>query len=334
VKAAQAMYDLPRPAAGAATQDRDRAQLDAIAHGDAVMIEAAGCRFYAPTTLDGLAELYAENPDATILSGATDVGLRITKRHQRIGTFIYIGRVAELQETTEYDGMLRVGAGMRWADLEGILGRHYPDFGELLRRFGSVQVRNTATIGGNIANGSPIGDGPPALIVLGARLVLRQGSNRRTIPLEDFFVAYGQQDRHRGQFIEAIEVPLTDDPKQFRCYKVSKRFDEDISTVCGCFNIDVRGGIVRDARICYAGMAGTPKRASNVEGALRDRPWTEATLASALPAFEQDYTPLTDMRGSAAYRSQVAKNLLIRYFHETQVSTRQTRLVGRESAFG
>jgi xanthine dehydrogenase small subunit len=331
VSAAQAMYDLPRPYCAAEAQ---AAQLADIAHDDTAVMESEGRRCYSPGTLDDLARLCSEHPAATIVSGATDVGLWITKQHRDIPVFIATNRVRELQTVAETADLLRIGAAATWSDLQDVISRHYPDFGELVRRFASVQVRNAATIGGNIANGSPVGDGPPALIALGASVVLRTGSARRTLPLESFFIAYGKQDRQPGEFVEAIEVPLLDRPERLKCYKISKRFDQDISAVCGCFNIDLADGIVRDARICYGGMAGTPKRAAAVEASLVGRPWTIATITDALPAFDRDYTPLTDMRGSAAYRTQIAKNLLVRYFHETQRPLRETRLVGREATFG
>jgi xanthine dehydrogenase small subunit len=175
-------------------------------------------------------------------------------------------------------------------------------------------VRAAATIGGNIANGSPIGDGPPALIALGAVLHLRQGDMRREMPLEDFFLDYGKQDRRPGEFVEAISIPQQ--PDRLRCYKLSKRFDQDISAVCGCFSITVTGGRVAQARIAFGGMAGTPKRATNVEAALIGQPWSEATIDSAMRAFAADYTPLSDMRASAGYRLEAAANMLRRYFLE------------------
>jgi xanthine dehydrogenase small subunit len=333
VKAAQAIYDAPRPPAEANARAAEAARLEAIAHGETLELNGGGSRLYAPATLDELARLCAAQPDATILSGATDVGLWITKQHRRIATFISTGRVRELQSVTQNDSTLRIGAGVRWADLEEAVARHYPDFAELLRRFGSVQVRNAATVGGNIANGAPVGDGPPALIALGASLVLRQGAARRTLPLEAFFLAYGRQDRRPGELIEAVEVPIIGPPGRLRCYKVSKRFDQDISAVCGCFNIDAADGHVRQARIAFGGMAAMPKRAAQVEAALTGRPWTPATVMAALPAFESDFTPIDDLRGSAAYRMQVAKNLLVKYFHETRQPLRKSRLVGHGAAF-
>jgi xanthine dehydrogenase small subunit len=332
VHAAQTMYDLP--ASAPQKEGLDLAQLQAIAHGETVVLDCEGRRFYSPASLAEFARLYAENPGATIVSGATDVGVWITKEHRDLASFIWTGRVRDLKAVKVEGGLLRIGAAATWSDAEPLIGRHFPDFGEVVRRFGSVQVRNTATIGGNIANGSPIGDGAPALIALGARVVLRKEMRQRTLPLEAFFIAYGKQDRQPGEFIEAIEVALLSRPERLKCYKLSKRFDQDISTVCGSFNIDVVEGVVREARICYGGMAATPKRAIHVEAALKDQAWTLATVMTALPSFDHDYSPLSDLRGSATYRYQAAKNLLVKYFHETQWPLSQTRLVGRGSAFG
>jgi len=333
VRAAQAIYDLPATNAGA-KESCDLVQLQAIAHRETVVLECRGRRFYSPGSVADFARLYAENPGATIVSGATDVGVWITKAHRDLASFIWTGRVSDLKTVREDGALLRIGAAATWSDAEPAIGQHFPDFGEVVRRFGSVQVRNTATIGGNIANASPVGDGAPALIALGARVVLRREMSRRTLPLEAFFIAYGKQDRQPGEFVEAIEVPLLADPARLKCYKLCKRFDQDISAVCGAFNIDIVDGTVREARICYGGMAATPKRASNVEVALKGQAWTLATVMAALPAFDHDYTPLSDLRGSASYRSRAAKNLLVKYFHETQRPLSDTRLVGREAAFG
>ncbi len=210
---------------------------------------------------------------------------------------------------------------------------HYPDFGELMRRIGSTQVRNSGTIGGNIANGSPIGDTPPALIALGAKLTLRRGQARREIAIEDFFLDYGKQDRQPGEFIETIAIPPLPSATQLRCYKLSKRFDQDISAVCGCFNIAIEAGQVIEARIAFGGMAATPKRAAAAEAALRGQAWTEPTIRRAMAAFEQDFVPLSDMRASSAYRMKAAQNLLRKYYLETELPLQKTRLVGAGAAF-
>jgi xanthine dehydrogenase small subunit len=298
-----------------------------------VALEGSGRRFYSPASLDEFAALYERHPEANIISGGTDLALWVTKLHRDLGTMIYTGRLHGFRGVRQEGDVLHIGAGASWSDLIGPLGRHFPDLGELLRRFGSVQVRNAATIGGNIGNASPIGDSMPALMALGARIVLRKGASRRTIPLESYFLAYGKQDRQPGEFIESVELPLLDDPAQLKCYKLSKRLDQDISAVCGCFNIRIEAGAVAEARIAFGGMAATPKRAAAVEAMLAGKPWTMETITAALPAFEADFAPISDMRASAAYRMQSGKNLLIKYFHETQ-GVAATRLAGPTAAFG
>jgi xanthine dehydrogenase small subunit len=215
-----------------------------------------------------------------------------------------------------------------------VLGRYYPDFAELVRRIGGRQVRNAGTIGGNIANGSPIGDTSPALIALGATLHLRKGDAHRSLALEDFFLSYGKQDHVAGEFVTAIEVPLLDEPARLKCYKLSKRFDQDISAVCGCFNVRTESDRVVDARIAFGGMAATPKRARAVEAALTGKGWEPATIEAAMPAFERDFAPISDMRASASYRLLTAKNLLRRYFIEATEPGASTRLVGSDGDIG
>ncbi|QGX99718.1 xanthine dehydrogenase small subunit [Roseovarius faecimaris] len=265
-----------------------------------------------PETADELAALYAKEPNATLIAGATDVGLWVTKDLQDLGPVIFLHRCKELQQIEIGPETIRIGAGVTLADLMQTLDPFHPSFALLIRRFGAAQVRAAATIGGNIANGSPIGDGAPALIALGARLHLRQGETRRDMPLEGFFLDYGKQDRAPGEFIDAITIPRQ--AGTLRCYKLSKRFDQDISAVCGCFNIVFEAGRVVTARIAFGGMAGIPKRATAVETALMGQPWTQATIEAALPAFAKDFTPLTDLRASESYRMETARNMLQRYF--------------------
>ena len=274
---------------------------------------AAPVRSVRPDSADALAHWYLAHPDATLIAGATDVGLWVTKQFRDLGPIAFLNGCADLRGITVTDTAIRIGAMTTLSDLLPVMETHHPSFAALIRRYGSVQVRNAATVGGNIANGSPIGDSPPALIALGATLHLRRGDTRRALPLEDFFIAYGTQDRAPGEFVEAVTVPRQ--PDRLRCYKISKRADQDISAVCGCFNIAVADGVVTAARIAFGGMAGTPKRASAVEAALTGQPWTAATVAAAIPAFAADFTPLSDMRASAAYRLTVAQNLLWRAVH-------------------
>ncbi|MEM0946367.1 MAG: xanthine dehydrogenase small subunit [Pseudomonadota bacterium] len=269
---------------------------------------------FQPRTVGGLARWYADHPDATIIAGATDVGLWVTKGLRPLAPVAFLGGIEELARIEIDEDAIRIGAGVTLTDLMEAIAPFHPDFAEMIRRYGSVQVRNAATVGGNIANGSPIGDSPPALIALDATLHLRKGETQRTMPLKDFFLDYGKQDRQPGEFVEAISIPRQ--PDRLKCYKLSKRFDQDISAVCGCFSITIEDGYVAGARIAFGGMAGTPKRATAVEAALNNQPWTEATVQQAMGAFAEDYTPLSDMRASAQYRLETAQNMLLRYFLE------------------
>ncbi|ETA52333.1 xanthine dehydrogenase small subunit [Ponticoccus alexandrii] len=267
---------------------------------------------HAPETADDLARLCAANPEATLVAGATDVGLWVTKQLRQLDQVIFLNRCRDLQGIEERNGVLTIGAGVTMDRVLDLMRRHHPSYAEMIRRYGSAQVRAAATIGGNIANGSPIGDNPPALIALDATLHLRHGDTRRDLAIEDFFLSYGKQDRAPGEFVEAISLPAS--APRLKVYKLSKRFDQDISAVCGAFNVTIEEDRVTGARIAFGGMAGVPKRASAVEAALTGQPWTMETIEAARDAWEQDFEPLSDMRASAAYRLETARNMLTRYF--------------------
>ncbi len=313
VEAAQRMNDA-RHAAPEPQDAPGSAESLALTHTDART--GAVKRFFAPHTRDELAALYLRYPDATLLAGGTDAALWVTKKLMTLSTVISVASVTGLRRISETPEALEIGAAVTYSQALASLAGLHPDFGELLRRLGSVQVRNAGTIGGNIANGSPIGDSPPPLIALGATLVLRRGDKQRRMPLEDFFLAYGKQDRTPGEFVEKIVVPKLGADAAFRVYKLSKRFDQDISAVCGAFHIRRDGDVVREARICYGGMAATPKRARAAEAALTGKPWREAAVRDAMQALETDYQPIGDMRASAAYRIAAAKNLLFKAWLE------------------
>jgi xanthine dehydrogenase small subunit len=302
------------------------AALEALADGETIEVETGGRRFLAPGSVEALASVLEANPQATIVAGSTDVGLWVTKQMRRLEAVVHVGRVADLARVAETAEGIEMGAVASYSDAAATLARHYPDMGEVIRRLGSVQIRNAGTIGGNIANGSPIGDTPPLLIAAGATLHLRKGSDRRALPLEDFFLGYGRQDRVPGEFVEKVVIPYPARHTQFRAYKVSKRFDQDITAVLGAFLVRLEGDKVVDARLAYGGMAATPKRARAAESRLIGAWWTEATVRAAMAALEQDFTPLTDWRASAAYRMQVAGNLLLRLHAETTDRAQQTRL--------
>jgi xanthine dehydrogenase small subunit len=283
--------------------------------------------FAAPASEASLAALYASHPDAVLLAGATDVGLWITKQFRDLKKIIWLGRVAGFDTIESGPERLRLGAGATLLDATPHLRALHADLGLLMSRFGSMQVRASGTVGGNIANGSPIGDLAPALIALGARLELRKGEASRQLALEDFFLAYGEQDRAPGEYVRALEIPRLRPDEAFRAFKVSKRFDEDISAVMSAFKLTLDGRRITGARMAFGGMAATPKRASGAEkaliGASLDDPasWSEARAALA-----KDFAPLTDMRATAAYRSEVAANLLLRALMEISGMSSPTRL--------
>ena len=274
---------------------------------------------HIPQNADELADIYAKHPTATLVAGATDVGLWVTKQLRDLDPVVFLAGCEDLKTVEVTDSEIRLGAMADMNAVREVIEPLHPSYGEMIRRYASVQVRNAATIGGNVANGSPIGDNPPALIALGATLHLRHGDTRRSMPIEDFFIDYGKQDRAPGEFVEAITIPRQAD--NLKVFKISKRFDQDISAVLGAFNITVENGAVNSARIAFGGMAGIPKRATHVEQALIGQPWTAATIATAQTEFDRDFTPMTDMRASAEYRQEAARNLLARCYAEMNGET-------------
>lgn len=312
-----------------AAQAEIAARLAELSDEETVAIGDGERCYYAPATTEALAELFSAHPQATLLAGATDVGLWVTKGMRRLDPLIYLGRVEALHEIRDEGDHQRFGAMASHVEARKALARLSPQLDEMMRRFGGEQVRNAGTIGGNIANGSPIGDLPPALIALGATLVLRRGSARRDLPLEAFFLDYRKQDRREGEFVEAVLVPKLPANALFHVSKISKRFDEDISALCGAFYLSRNAaGHIAEARLAFGGMAGIPKRAKAAEAALLGRPWNEASAAAANAALAEDFTPLTDMRASAGYRLKVAGNLLQRFLLETSKPAIPVRVAG------
>ncbi len=291
-------------------------------------------RSLLPASVDALAKLYAAHPDAVIVSGATDVGLWITKQLRTLPKIIHIGRVAGLSAVVDAGTHLDIGATTTFADLHDAMAAIDPDLGEVWRRIGSKQVRASGTLGGNIANGSPIGDSPPALIALDATITLQKAEATREVPLEDFFIAYGKQDRAPGEFLKSIRVPKLKSNEVYRAYKISKRFDQDISAVMSAFRFTLDGDTIVSARIAFGGMAATPKRASGAEAALVGASLKdEASWAAALAAIRSDFTPLSDMRASSDYRRETAASLLEKALIEIAgTASRDSRVLGLRPA--
>ncbi|PTE10524.1 xanthine dehydrogenase small subunit [Mesorhizobium helmanticense] len=308
-------------------------RLTAMKDGARVEIGAGKQRMVVPANADDLASVLDKEPGATIVAGSTDVGLWVTKHMRDISPAVFINNLDGLCTISENKGVISIGAGVTYSDAFVLLSKRIPALGPLFDRIGGEQVRNMGTIGGNIANGSPIGDTPPPLIALGARLTLRRGKKRRTIPLEDFFIAYGKQDRLSGEFVEAVHVPVPAKGTKFAVYKLTKRRDEDITAALGAFLLTLaRDGTVADIRIAYGGMAATPKRASAVEKTLLGKPWTEEMVQAAIAEYANDFTPLTDMRASAEYRALAARNLLLRFFAETSGTKAPIQVTRYEAA--
>ncbi len=309
------MGTLPDPAHWSRSQACEparRAALEAIR--PAVPLELPG--FRAPRSLDALAAAIAADPDALILAGGTDVGLWVTQQLRELPPLIYLGEVAELHRVVLGADSLLIGAAVALTDAWAAIVALYPGLAEVAARFGSPPVRNSGTLCGNLANGSPIGDALPILVALGATLELRAGPATRRVPLERFYLGYQRKDLARGEFVAAVHVPRAVEHGRVASYKVSKRIDQDISAVCGAFVVAVQDGRVATARIAYGGMAGIVARAAAAEQALLGAPWTAATVEAAAAALARDYQPLGDHRATAGYRLLSAANLLRRFYLE------------------
>jgi xanthine dehydrogenase small subunit len=326
VRAAEQALTEQRSDRFSASEKHTVEQLQSIQCSDALALNGAGGWFYAPRTLAELCKLLEENPRAVLVAGATDVGLWVTKQLRRLETVIYLGAVEELKQVTDDGHELSIGAAASYTDATGAITARYPAFLPLIQRIGGSQVRNAGTIGGNIANGSPIGDMPPGLIAADAKLVLHSAQGQRCIDLEDYFISYGKQDLRSGECVAQVRLPVPADPPLFAIYKVSKRFEQDISAVCGAFSVKLEGTMISAARVCFGGMAETPKRAPLCEQALLGKRWNQQTISQAMRAMSGDFTPLTDMRASAGYRMRVAQNLLQRFFLEHTATPYPVRL--------
>jgi xanthine dehydrogenase small subunit len=316
IDAAHRMTELPKVSFDRAALTQ---QLQALQRDAGATYTAQGRSFHAPRTLDELVALRAAYPQATLLAGSTDIGLWVTKQMRELGDIIYLGHVSALQSVQQKDGMLEIGAGVSLNDAYEALCKLYPaELGELWQRFASLPIRNAGTLGGNVANGSPIGDSMPWMIALGSEVVLQGPSGLRVLALEAFYLDYQKKDMQADEFVVAVRVPLPRVGVQFRTYKLAKRFDQDISAVCAAFAFTLNGGKVVDARIAFGGMAATPRRAPRAEASLIGLGWNEANLRVAMDLLQQDYAPLSDMRASNTYRMQTAQNLLRRFWLETR----------------
>ncbi len=326
-------YEAIIKAAKSAAEHRPCAKTDAIirdqskiadrleqihAARSAIHLAADGANSLIPGTVAELLEILHREPEATLIAGGTDVGLWVTKQMHAISPAVFIGHMDALRQIETTDAEISIGAAVTFADLKTPFAALAPSLAALIDRIGGPQVRHMGTIGGNIGNGSPIGDLAPALITLDARVELLSAAGARLMPLEDYFIAYGRQDRRPGEFIRSIRLPRSLQSRHFAVYKVSKRRDEDISAVCAAFalTLDPDGTVTR-FRSAYGGMAGTPKRASGLEAALTGAVWSRETAQAAAQMLDHDFQPLSDWRASAEYRRLTAKNLVTRFYLDT-----------------
>ena len=300
------------------TRERIVATLTELKPKRTIRIFHGQSRSIIPFNTADLADAYATEPNAVIVAGATDVGLWVTKQMRQLSPVIFINHLTELQTIDETADKVRLGAVVTYTQAQNVLAKNFPALGKLLIRIGGQQVRNMGTIGGNVANGSPIGDTPPALIALDATVTLRSRNGARSLPLQDYFIEYGKQAREPGEFVEALEIPKLGEDEFYAIYKISKRRDEDISALCAAFKLKLdASGNIASIRMAFGGMAGTPKRAAHTEAFLTGKPWNEATVNAARAELAKDYQPLSDWRASADYRMLAAQNLLTRLLLET-----------------
>lgn len=274
--------------------------------------------FHAPRTLPELSEALRQQPGSVLLAGGTDIGLWVTQQLRELSTIIYLGDVRELNRVEDRPRELWIGAAVTFADAWPALVARFPALGEQAARFASPPIRNSATLCGNLANGSPIGDSIPTLIALGSQLELRCGRATRRLPLEDFYLGYQKTALRSAEFVTGVLIPSAATGQLLASYKLSKRIDQDISAVCATFCVTVGGERVVDARLAFGGLAGTACRARHAERALIDGGWTLAGIGAAVAALASDFKPLSDLRASSEYRLRAAGNLLRRFYLQQQ----------------
>ena len=309
-------------------------QLKASTDSDLYQIGTEDSFFASPASIEQAIDLYRRHPDATLVAGATDVGLWVTKHLKTLPKVIWLGRCQDLLSIADDGQSIMIGAAVTYENAYEHIASIHPDIDLLLRRLGSRQVRASGTIGGNVANGSPIGDTPPVLIALDATLQLQSSRHTRTLPIKDFFIRYGKQDIADDEILTHLNIPRLKSTDRFACGKISKRFDQDISGIMGAVKVTLNGAKITDVRIAFGGMAETPKRAYKTEQALIHLSITdESGIGKALTAIFDDFDPITDMRASAEYRRSASLGFLIRSFAEFAGSpNRHTRIHAFEGA--
>jgi xanthine dehydrogenase small subunit len=291
-----------------------------------VELSAGGNSYFAPTSLQALSGLVLQYPQARLVAGGTDLSLKISQTWQEFEVLISVGRVKEMLTISSNDEFLEIGAAVTYSKARNALIALHTELGELIDRLGSLQIRNTGTLAGNLATASATGDMATALIALEASLRLRRGGETRKILAEDLYTGNKSTVLRPSEFIERIIIPLPGPKELFRAYKISKRFGVDISTTCGVFKLQLENEVIKSAIVAFAGMAETPKRAHHCEHALLGKELCESSIELAMQSLCQDFAPISDARASAAYRLEVSKNLLRRLYLETRPGYNPVRL--------
>ena len=286
-----------------------------------VEINNNGKKYFAPTTISNLKKILKKFPNAKILSGGTDLSLEVTKLRKELKIIISLNSIEKLNFIKKSKGSIEIGATTSLIDFQNFIKKYFFDFYDILKRYGSLQIRNVGTIAGNIATASPIGDTLPLLLTLDTKIVIQGLNQKKTLTLNDFFISYRKTKLKKSEFIYSIKIPINKN-KIFKAYKISKRFDDDISSVCGSFSFSIKKNKITKAAIAYGGMSEIPKRATIIEKKLINSEFSENTFNKVLDLINKDFSPLDDMRASRNYRIAVAKNLLIKAFHE--IKNKQT----------
>ena len=290
-------------------------------NNDSVKIYKKGRKYFAPRYIKELKKILKKNTDAQLLSGGTDLSLIVTKERKDISSIIYMNSIKELNYIKNNNEYIEVGASTPLIEFEYYIKKYYPDFTKVLKRYGSPQIRNVGTIAGNIATASPIGDCLPLLISLNAIVILQDFKKSKILFLDSFFINYRKTQLRKDQFIHSIRIPIFKN-SIFKAYKISKRFDDDISSVCAAFNLEIVKNRIESIRIAYGGMASVPKRAIFCEKILLNSLFTQENCNKAKEALEKDFKPISDMRASSLYRMEIAKNLLEKCFVEIKQKKR------------
>ena len=286
-----------------------------------IEINNKGKKFFAPKTISNLKKILNKYPDAKILSGGTDLSLEVTKFRKEIKTIISLNSIEKLNFIKKNRNLLEIGATTSLFEFQNVIKNYFLDFHDILKRYGSLQIRNVGTVAGNIATASPIGDTLPLLLTLDAKVVVQGKNQKKIFSLSEFFISYRKTKLKKGEFIYSIKIPINKD-NIFKAYKISKRFDDDISSVCGSFSFLIKKNKITKAAIAYGGMSAIPKRASTIEKKLINSEFTENSFNNVIDLINKDFSPLDDMRASSEYRLAVAKNLLLKAFYE--IKNKQT----------